>query len=149
MGRLWGGIGLIVVALFMLLGFLRADAGGAGATAIAVVIAVVLPAVGGAALLRAHFGSARTLASRRDQLRQQTLDAEVLRLAGRHGGRLTVVEVVTELGVSDAAAKETLDGLMMRELAEIEITDSGMLVYRFGDVERLPDKGSSRGVLDG
>jgi hypothetical protein len=150
MGRLWGGVGLLLVAAFMLLGFLRADPGvSAAVTALAFVIGVGLPAAGGVALLRGHFGAARSLALRRDQLRQQTLDSEVLRLAGRRSGKLTVVEVVSDLGVSTEDAKETLDGLMMRELAEIEITDAGMLVYRFRDVEQLRDKESSRGLLDG
>jgi hypothetical protein len=150
MGRLWGGVALLFVALFMLVGFLRADLGASAAvTALAFLIGVGLPAAGGAALLRGHFGASRTLAARRDQLRQQTLDSEVLRLAGRRGGKLTVVEVVSDLGVSTEDAKETLDGLMMRELAEIEITDAGMLVYRFRDVEQLPEKHRSRGLLDG
>jgi hypothetical protein len=150
MGRLWAGLALILVSLFMLVGFMRADlAASAMTTAIAVLVAVVLPAAGGAALLAGHFRSGRTLDSRRDQLRQQTLDSEVLRLAAKRDAKLTVVEVVTELGVSSEAAKETLDGLMMRELAEIEVTDAGMLVYRFRDIQGLPGKSSSRGVLDG
>jgi hypothetical protein len=118
-------------------------------TAIALVIGAGLPAAGGVALLRGHFGAGRALALRRDQLRRQTLDSEVLRLAGRRSGKLTVVEVVTELGVSTEDAKESLDGLMMRELAELEITDAGMLVYRFREVEQLRDKERSRGLLDG
>ena len=150
MGKLWGGISLLLVALFMAVGFMRADPSGSAASrAVAFVIAVLLPAAGGAAFLRSHFGAARSLAARREELRRQTLDSEVLRLAGQRGARLTVVEVVTELGVSDEAAKEALDGLMIRELAEIEITDAGMLVYRFRDVEQLRDKERSRGLLDG
>src|SRR5687767_14084743 len=150
MGRLGAGIGLILLSVFMLVGFLRADlAASAMTTAIAVLVAVVLPAAGGATLIASHFRSGRRLDVRRDQLRQQTLDSEVLRLAAKREAKLTVVEVVSELGVSTEAAKETLDGLMMRELAEIEITDAGMLVYRFRDIQSLPDKSSSRGVLDG
>jgi hypothetical protein len=150
MGRIWAGLGLIFVALFMLFGFMRADlAASAMTTAIAVLVAVGLPAAGGAALITSHFRSGRRLDVRRDQLRQQTLDSEVLRLAAKRDAKLTVVEVVTELGVSSEAAKETLDGLMMRELAEIEVTDAGMLVYRFLDIQSLPGKSSSRGVLDG
>ena len=43
MGRIWAGIGLILVGLFMLVGFLRADlAVSAMTTAIAVLVAVVV-----------------------------------------------------------------------------------------------------------
>ena len=37
---------------------------------------------------------------------------------------------------------------MARELAEIEITDSGLLVYTFDDVRRLSEKESARGLLE-
>lgn len=148
MGRWFGGGGLLLLALFMLVGFLRADVdASAPATLIAVLIGVGLPAAGGVALI-ARPGARRRLEQRREELRRQTLEAEVLRLAARHGGRLTVVEVVTELAVDADGAKQVLDALMVRGLAEIEVTDSGMLVYTFHDVASLPDKSSARGLLE-
>jgi hypothetical protein len=148
-GRIWGGGALLLVAAFMLLGFLRADIEGSLiTTGMAFLVSVVLPAAGGVALIASHRGAQRRLVSRRDQLRQQTLESEVLRLAARRDGKLTVVEVVTELAVSPDAAKESLDSLMMRELAEIEIADSGMLVYVFRDIRNLPGKADSKGILD-
>ncbi|HEX7089523.1 MAG TPA: hypothetical protein VF192_05265 [Longimicrobiales bacterium] len=148
MGRWFGGGGLLLLALFMLVGFLRADVdASAPATLVAVLIGVGLPAFGGVALI-ARPGARRRLARRREELRRQTLEAEVLRLAGRHGGRLTVVEVVTELAVDADDAKQVLDALMVGGLAEIEVTDSGMLVYTFRDVASLPHKSSARGLLE-
>jgi hypothetical protein len=148
-GRTVAGIGLILLSLFMLLGFLRSDAAlGAPATIGALLVSVALPAAGGAALLAGRFGSRRRVAARREQLRLQTLDAELLRLAEQHGGKLTVVEVVRDLALTPEAAKEALDALHARELAEIEVTDSGVLVYAFHDIARLRDKPSSRGLLD-
>jgi hypothetical protein len=149
MGKILGSAGLILIALFMLVGFLRADlATSALATTIAFLIAVGLPAAGGVALLSSHFGSARRLGQRRELLRRHTLNSEVLRLAAQRGGKITVVEVVTELSVSPDAAKESLDELAMQELAEIQIADSGMLVYAFADVQNLAQKARAKGVLD-
>jgi hypothetical protein len=147
-GRIFGGGGLILLALFMLIGFLRADVTSGLATTIAFLVAVVLPAVGGIALLRRPLGAGRRLAARRDQLRRQTLDAEVLRLAAGRGGRLTVVEVVTELAVSADAARESLDSLARLEVADLEVTDSGTIVYAFRDVQNLAEKERAKGILD-
>jgi hypothetical protein len=148
-GRILGGSGLVLLALFMLVGFLRADLTASGfASTVAFLIAVVLPGAGGLALIASHMGSRRRLAGRHDQLRRQTLDSEVMRLAARRGGRLTVVEVITELAVSTEAAKESLDALAMQEVADMEVTDSGMLVYAFRDIQNLSQKENAKGILD-
>ncbi len=149
MGRLVGGSTLLAVALLMFVGFLGAEIDrSAPATLVAVVIAIGLPAAGGAWLLAGHFGLGRGRAERTARLRQETLEAEILNMARRHDGKLTIVEVVAELGVPDEMAKQGLDALMTRELAEIEITDSGVLVYAFHDIERLAEKHEARGLLD-
>jgi hypothetical protein len=146
----FAGVGLVLLALFMLVGFLRADLSASGvAQAIAFFIAVVLPAVGGIALLASPLGSSRRIAARRHQLRRQTVDAELLRLAARRGGKLTVVEVVTELALSTEEAKESLDELARQEMAELEVTDSGTIVYAFRDVQNLSQKDRAKGILDG
>lgn len=149
MGRVVGAIALLFVSLFMLLGFMRSSASlAAPSTIVALLLTVGLPAVGAAALLAGRFRGGRRLTARREQLRLQTIDAEILRLAEQHAGKLTVVEVVSALAVTPEAAKNALDGFHTRELAEIEITDSGVLVYVFHDVQRLKEKAFSKGVLD-
>ncbi len=135
--------------MFMGLGFLRSGADPlALRTLVALFIAVGLPAGGGSWLLARHFGVGRRIEGRREELRRDTLEAEILKMAGRHGGRLTAVEVAGELAVPTTTAEELLNELMVRELAEIEITDSGLLVYTFDDVRRLSEKESARGLLE-
>ena len=149
MGKLLGGSGLLVLALFMLLGFFKSDAPIASpATLLAFGITVVLPVLGGAALIYRHYRRQEWLGHRKERLRQQTLESEILRLAAQRGGKLTVVEVVSELAVDPDTAKQAFDALLARSLAEIELTDSGVLVYTFYDVQHLPDKRSSKGVFD-
>lgn len=149
MGKLIGGGALLLVALSMLVGFLRADVDpSAPATILALLIGVAVPAGAGMALIRAHMRVGGTASRRREELVRETLAAEVLRLAGQHDGRLTVVEVVTELAVPPETAKEALDRLMTRDLAELEVTESGVLVYVFGDVRDLAEKANSRGLLE-
>ncbi len=140
---------MLGVSLFMLLGFFNADlSGGTLATVLALTVGVGIPGVAGGTLLVQHFGRRKHLAGRREQLTQQTQEAEVLRLAGAHGGRLAVVEVVRELALTHADAEALLRAMAVRGVADIEVTQSGLLVYTFPDVQRLDEKSSSRGVLD-
>lgn len=149
MKTLVGGIALLGLAAFMLLGFLQSSATLSGsATVMALLITVGLPAIAGGTLLARRFGAARHRDSRRDQLRSQTLQAEVLRIASGHAGRLALVDVVTELAVDSEDAQGALDALVTREIADIAITDSGTLVYTFRDVERAAEKASARHVLE-
>ncbi len=148
-GRTVGGAALLALAAFMLLGFLRSDATLTSPAAIAaLLITAVLPAAGGIALLRGglRFGGRR--AARVEELRQKTIEAEILRLAVQHGGKLTAVEVATALALPPESAKATLDSLAEREIADLEITDRGLIVYSFHDAKHLGGKHSARGILD-
>lgn len=143
------GGGLVALSLFLLLGFFSADlAGSAAATWAALLVAVGVPGVAGSALLYQHFAGRNALAGRRDALRRQTQEAEVLRLAGEHDGRLTAVEVVRDLAMSHDDADALLRRLVERGAADVEVTDTGLIVYRFDDIRRLGDKSTGRGVLD-
>ena len=149
MGRIAGAVALLLLSLVMLLGFVRSGASiGAPATIVALLLTVGLPAAGGIALLTGRVRGRNQLSARREQLRRQTIDAEILRLAEEHGGKLTLVEVMSALAVSSDVAQSALEGFHSRDLAEIEITESGVLVYVFRDIQRLEEKAHSRGLLD-
>jgi hypothetical protein len=148
MGKLLGGGALIAVALFMLVGFFNAGPTSAGAAAATLLLVVGLPAAAGAALIRSHFTTTRGFVQRREELRRQTQESEVLQLAQDHQGRLTVVEVTTRLALPAPAVEALLGGLLERGIAEIEITEAGLIVYTFPDIQKLPGKGESRDVLN-
>jgi len=149
MGKLIGGGALLSLSLFMLLGFFNVSQPlGVPAAALTLLVAVGIPAAAGAALVRAHVRERRGFARHREQLRLQTHQAELLKLAERKGGKLTVVEVVAEAAVDPATAEAALAALVEQGVADIEITASGLLVYAFRDVQQLPEKGSSKGILD-
>jgi hypothetical protein len=117
-------------------------------TAVALIISVLLPAAGGALLLKPNlFGNKRVAANKAD-LRQRTLEAEVLALAAKKEGKLTIVEVVTDMAVTPEEAKSVLDALAVRGMADFQVTDSGVVVYDFQDIRRLGDKSAARGILD-
>ena len=146
MSRKTIAIALVALAGLMLFGFLRSSASiAAPATIVALLITVVAPAVGGIAMLR---GTDLARGKRLDQLRQQTIDAEVLRLAVTEGGSLTAVEVATALALTPEQAKDTLDALVARDIADIAVTERGVVVYTFHDAKHLGGKGDAKGVLD-
>ena len=146
--RLLLGYGLVGVSLFMLLGFFNADVGSGVARALAFLVGVGIPGVAGAVLLKQHYGGGKRLAGSREELKRKTQEAELLRMAGEHAGRLTVVEVVRELAMGHAEAEGMLRSLVERGVSEVEVTDRGLLVYSFPDIKLLDEKHTSRGVLD-
>ena len=149
MNKLIGAVGLALLALFMLAGFLNSELALSGGTALAALaITVGLPAAGAVLLARGHYAEKSRLSGRKAELRRNTVDAEILRLAGEHGGRLTAVEVATALSMTPEAAAEALKELGIRGQAEVEVTDAGVLVYSFYDVRHLGSKSTARGVLD-
>jgi hypothetical protein len=146
-GRTIGGGALLALAALMLWGFVRSDAELLSLrTLLALLITVGIPAGAGIMLLRAPGGRR---SKRVKELRQQTIEAEVLRLAMQQGGRLTVVEVASALALPAESVKEMLDSLAERELADLEITDKGVIVYAFHDAKHLGGKHSAKGLLDG
>jgi hypothetical protein len=147
-GRKIGAVVLLVIAALMLLGFLRSSASLFSPTALfAVLLTVALPAYAGVALLRGALGG--TSKSRMQALRQQTIDAEILKLAMLHRGRLTEVEVASALALPAGEAKSSLDRLVEREVAELDFTDEGVLVYTFHDARYFNGKSDAKGLLDG
>jgi hypothetical protein len=147
--RLTGAAGLALLAVFMLAGFLNSGLSiAAPATLAALAITVGLPAAGALLLARGHYAEKERLGGRKAGLRRSTVDAEILRLAGERGGRLTAVEVAAELAMTPEAAGEALESLGIRGQAEVEVTEDGVLVYSFYDVRHLGGKSSAKGVLD-
>ena len=148
MGRKIGGAALLLIAALMLLGFARSSASLGSPTALfALILTVALPAAGGIALLRGSLGGHSK--ARMVQLRQQTIDAEILRLAMQHQGRLTAVEVASALALDGADAKSALDDLVNRQVADLEVSDEGVLIYIFHDARYFDGDRAVKGRLNG
>lgn len=139
------GIFLIAVGLLMALGFSQAQlTQGPLAVFFAVLIAVVLPLGGGAFLLWESYRSQRVLKASKSSLAQKTLRAEILKLAAQNEGRLTVLEVTQAFALDQAQAEAALDALALEGLADHQLTDEGLLVYHFSEVQQLKNKAQSK-----
>ena len=70
----------------------------------------------------------------------------VVRLAQKRNGRLTVTETAADTGLTVEEASEILKRLADGGFVEVEITDSGLIVYRFPEVLFAHEKQWSRGI---
>jgi hypothetical protein len=82
---------------------------------------------------RLHEG-ARRVRARMDENR-------ILRLASQRGGRLTAMEAATETGMTAVEAESILRSLAEGGFIEIEVSDAGVMIYRFPDVLYAPSSG--------
>lgn len=62
------------------------------------------------------------------------LEARVFRLAHRGKGRLTVSDVVVEMGLSVADAEELLQGMVDNVRVRMEVRENGVVVYEFPEL---------------
>lgn len=149
MNRLTFGIILIILSLFMLIGFFNAKLEeGVFVTFLTFSIIVILPFVSGTLLIYYYYRDKTKLQRNKQNLAIKNLEAEVLKLAQKKGGSLTAVEVMADLAVNSETAKQVLESLAVQSLAEVEITESGVIVYSFYDVKHLHEKHKAKKILD-
>jgi predicted transcriptional regulator len=84
----------------------------------------VIPLIGGVILYRRV---RRTVARRQ----QEEREAAVLRVARDRQGVVTPVDVAADCGLSLEHAQEILDELHRRGFNEMDVSDTGVVVYRF------------------
>ena len=70
----------------------------------------------------------------------------ILRLAREKGGSLTVIEAATESKITVEKTEELLRELVLSGHAEMRISESGLVVYRFLEIERWDEKHWARPV---
>lgn len=135
------GIGLILLGLLMAVGFTQAQMNQSALVIfMTFCITVGLPLGGGAYLLWSARSQKKTLGASKSQLAAKTLQAEILRLAAEHHGHLTVLDVTQAFALDSEQAEAALDALTLKHLAEVQLTDDGLLVYAFPEVQQMGSK---------
>jgi len=84
----------------------------------------IVPLVGGVHLYRRVRG---TVARRQNDERESA----VLQVVRQHEGVVSPVDVAADCGMSLEQAEETLNQLHLRGFAEMDVTDTGIVIYRF------------------
>ena len=75
-------------------------------------------------------------------------DAELLRLAAKRGGSLTVTEVMAHADLDGEAAERCRADLCRRGLVDPRVTDDGQVVYHFEQAPTGDQKRLAKRVLD-
>lgn len=138
---------LIGISLFMLMGMFNANLPFM-TKFVMFFLVVVAPGAGGGYLLYSGKQQGQDRISNKKRLAQQTLEAEIIQMARKNQGRLTVIEVVSQLGIDKNHAEEVLDNLALQKIADVQMTDDGLIVYNFTELHQLSDKHQSRRLED-
>ena len=72
----------------------------------------------------------------------------ILRLARDRDGSLTVLQVATDIRITVEKAEEILRELAARGHAEMRISESGLIVYHFPEIERWEERQWAKRVDD-
>lgn len=141
------GIALMIIGGLMALGFTQASLSqGPLVIFLSLCLTVFLPLGGGFYLVRSAGQQQKTLQANKSALAHKTLQAEILRLAAQHQGRLTILEVTQAFALTQEQAEAALDRLALEQLAEHQLTDDGLLVYTFPQVQQLAHKHQAKGL---
>ena len=79
--------------------------------------------------------------------RQRSRQAAILKLAARLGGRLTVADVTLGTGLRLQEAEATLNELVRKGYADLQVSPSGVLVYHCFPLADARDKRRAERVL--
>ena len=138
--KIVGGAALVFLSLFMLLGFFNASKEMPFlASALTFLILVIFPGAAGTLLIYSRYKAKGTSERRVERLRRQTQQAEVLRVAERKDGAVTIAAVVADTAMDADTVKETLMALVTQGFANFDLTESGEIVYSFYDMSPPAD----------
>ena len=140
-----GGYLAVAVGIFMGVGVLLNLGGphGAGALLLSLLLFCFLPLGAGVWFLQRPGAQVRAL-----QAANQAWESELLRLAARRDGSLSVAEVVAHADLDAVQAEHRLDEMCKRGLCELRVTEEGVVVYRFTAMPSARHKRLAQGVLD-
>lgn len=143
--RKLGGYLALAVGWFMGVGVALNTRGphSAGVLLVSFALFSVGPIAVGWWLLRSPANEAKALLAA-----ERAWESELLRLAERRAGSLSVAEVVTYADLDAVDAERRLDALCRRGLCEVRVTDDGVVVYRFEPPPTAAQKLAARGVLE-
>ena len=132
-----GGI-LIFIGLFMFLGFavniskkgFALDIG----DVVAILLFVIAPVAVGGLLIRSHFAEKRRALQDQQKTLQERYEKQIIRLAQKKGGRLTIPEIAADTSLNTTEAEEFMREMTTRGYVDMQVTDSGVIVYEFYEI---------------
>jgi len=137
MKKVIGGGALIFAGLFMLAGFFASTKPSTFATDLILILLFVLtPIVTGAMLIRSNYLENK----KKEQESRKSIFAarekEILKLAKKKDGELTIPEIVAETSMNAEEADEIMREFVVKQYVDMKITNEGIVVYEFMEFNR-------------
>jgi len=135
MKRVIAGGMLIFGGLFMLAGFFASTKPSPLITDITLLVLFVLtPIVSGAMLIRSHFTGKKKMEEASRKTLQAAREKEILKLAKKKNGSLTIPEIVSETSMNSEEADEIMREFVVKQYVDMKITNEGTVIYEFFEV---------------
>jgi|GEM_PF-1619322 len=107
----------------------------------------LVPILNGVFMLQKYYRDRRRALEARERALKAEKEREIIQLAQQQKGRLTLTEIVAGTSLDMAEAEKILQEMATRGHVDIQVTDSGVIVYEFYEIAR-GDKDSTRGLLE-
>ena len=132
-----GGI-LVAIGGFLLAGFVLNAADASFAINAGDIVAALLlgvgPMVGGGLLIRSHTKTKQKALSARKKDEYARREKEIIRLAQKKAGRLSIPDIVAETSLNSDEADHIMQELTTKGYVDMQVTDSGVIVYEFYEI---------------
>ena len=99
-----------------------------------VALFVVAPIGIGGLMLLSHFLEKRKALQGQQKALHNQQEKQVIRLAQQKGGRLTIPEIAVETSMTTAEAEEFMQEMASKGYVNMEVTDTGVIVYEFYEI---------------
>ncbi len=135
MNKLIGGGVCMFIGLFMLFGFLATPKEFSLIVSLMYgLLLIAAPIAGGGLLIRSHFTAKRKALQDTQKVLQEQQEREIIRLAQKKGGRLTIPEIAADTSLGTSEAEETMKEMTSKGYVDMQVTESGVIVYEFYEI---------------
>ncbi len=139
MGKIGCGGALIAGGLFMFLGVAvgLAEEGMASfdiGDMVGLLVMAVAPVTAGAFIIRGHFKQKHKALKAQQKALERDREREILQLAQRKGGRLTITEIAADSSLTTDEAEKFMNELTSKGYVSMNVTETGVIVYDFYDI---------------
>ena len=77
---------------------------------------------------------------RNQKINYESPEKSIVKLAKEHNNKITIIDVIRETSLTSKQAEDTLKDLASRGLAEVDVKESGTVVYVFRDVDSVSNE---------
>ena len=95
---------------------------------------VLTPIVLGATLIRSNFVAKKKREEESRKNIQAAREKEILKLAKKKQGELTIAEIVAETSMNSEEADEIMREFVVKQYVDMKITNEGAIIYEFFEV---------------